>query len=267
MSRTRDRSRPLFSFHFPHNDTLILLTLATFCLLFRPFSLHAHAHGAIPVPTPEQLGWTEAELAIMISYDLITQLPSIPNGQHFCLGAGGDTDHFPVPPPSAFNPSNLSTDSWMMAGRALGAQYSVLVASHCSGFALWPTKLNNYSLAASPYKGGRGDIVAEYMASSRKYGIKPGLYITWNYNYLYNVGAGRVYPGPLAPGQINISLEAYHQIAFAQQLELWTQYQGQLYELWFDGERQDRGGAGDKERKKEKKKKREREWWRRRKRR
>lgn len=191
--------------------------------------------GEVVVPTSDQLAWTETELAIMISYDMITQMPDVPNPQHFCMGAGADPRGFAVPPPSTFNPSNLSTDSWMEACVALGAKYSVLVASHCSGFSLWPTKLNNYSVAFSPYKGGKGDIVAEYMDSSKRYGVKPGLYITWNYNYLYNVGVGTLFPGPLAPGQIAITLDDYHKLAFAQQMELWTQYQGQLYELWFDG--------------------------------
>jgi hypothetical protein len=51
----------------------------------------------------------------------------------------------------------------------------------------------------------------------------------------YNVGSGRLFPGPLVPGQINITLPAYFQLAFNASMELYTKYAGQLAEVWIDG--------------------------------
>lgn len=47
---------------------------------------------------------------------------------------------------SIFNPKELDTDQWLKAAKAAGATYAVLVAKHCSGFSLWPTKAHPYSV-------------------------------------------------------------------------------------------------------------------------
>ena len=79
-------------------------------------------------------------------------------------------------PASAFNPERLDCDGWIRAIRDAGAKYAVLVCKHHDGFANWPTKYSDYSVKASPWKNGEGDVVAEYVAACRKYGVKVGLY-------------------------------------------------------------------------------------------
>jgi alpha-L-fucosidase len=194
----------------------------------------------LPIPTAYQLAWTRTEVSVMISYDLITQLPDVPNPQHFCINAGGDSG-FPVPPPSAFNPSNLSTDSWIAAALAVDAKYTLLVASHCSGFLLWPSKVQvprygvyNYTVASSPWKDGGGNVVEEYVASSRAAGLPYAFYLTWNYNYLFNAGCCNEIKPPSAPGQFNLSLEEYHQVMADTMEEVWSTYPD-IMECWFDG--------------------------------
>lgn len=105
---------------------------------------------------------------------MITQMPDEPNGQHFCLWAGGDSG-FPVPPATTFSPSNLNASNWVAAATAVGAGYTLLVASHCSGFLQWQSNvtlpdgsLYPYSTAqATTWRGGKGDVVADYAAASR----------------------------------------------------------------------------------------------------
>lgn len=184
----------------------------------------AHAAAApspsrpLTVPTPEQTVWAEAELGVIFHFDMPTFVPGY-NWRNW-------GSH---PPASAFNPSALDTDQWIRAAKAMGATYAVLVAKHCSGFSLWPTKAHAYSVANSPYKGGKGDIVAEFVASCKKHGLKPGLYASTTANgYLWADNPGRVQKG--GP----VTQEEYNRIVETQLTELWTGY-GELFEIWFDG--------------------------------
>lgn len=89
--------------------------------------------------------------------------------EHNCVGTDGN-----CVPASIFNPSNLSTDQWVEAAVAMGAGEICLTAHHEGGFCLWDTKYSNYSVMHSPY--GK-DIVAQFVASCRKYGVKPCYYM------------------------------------------------------------------------------------------
>eukprot|EP00759_Apiculatamorpha_spiralis_P050273 PhF_6_TR4543/c0_g1_i2/m.6399 len=196
-----------------------------------------------PLPTPRQSEWMDREISLMISYDLITQLTNVSNPQHFCLDAGGDVG-FPVPSPTLFNPSNTTfTDSWMAAAKAVGAKYTLMVASHCSGFLQWQSKVKlpngnpyPYTVAQSNWKGGNGDLVDDYVASSRKANLPFGFYLTWNYNYLFNAECcNRVNPANPALGQINVSLSQYQAMMTATMKEIWSRYPNEIEEIWFDG--------------------------------
>jgi len=196
-----------------------------------------------PVPSAQVLAWTQREIGAMISFDMITELTNESNSQHFCIDVGGDRG-FPLPPASAYAPSQLSTDSWLDAAVAMGAKYSVLVAMHCSGFAQWATDVSgangtggfDYTYSTAHSGGAAVDVVASYMASSASRGVLPGFYYSLNENYYLNVGSGRVQPAStLVPGQANVTRDVYIAIAVAQQIELWKKYEGLLSEVWFDG--------------------------------
>ena len=51
----------------------------------------------------------------------------------------------------------------------------------------------NYSITQTDLPAGTNPL-QDFMAACEKFGVAPGLYVTWNYNYLYNVGepGGRV---------------------------------------------------------------------------
>lgn len=169
-------------------------------------------------PTPEQVAWADAELGVIFHFDMPTFVPGY-NWRNW-------GSH---PPASAFNPSALDTDQWIRSAKAMGATYAVLVAKHCSGFSLWPTKAHDYNVSKSPYKGGKGDIVGEFIASCRKYGLKPGIYASTTANgYLWVNNPGRVQKG--SP----LTQEEYNRVVETQLTELWSNY-GELFEIWFDG--------------------------------
>ncbi len=75
-----------------------------------------------------------------------------------------------------FAPTALACGQWAAAAVAAGARYMVLTAKHHDGFANWPSRYTDFSVAASPWKNGKGDVVREYVDACRVHGLKVGLY-------------------------------------------------------------------------------------------
>jgi alpha-L-fucosidase len=170
------------------------------------------------LPSEPQIQWADAEIGAIFHLDMPTFVPD------YDWRKWGTE-----PPASAFNPSRLNTDQWIRAAKAAGARYAILVAKHCSGFSLWPTAAHDYNIRHSPWKQGQGDIVADFFASCKKYGLKPGIYASATANgFLHVDNPGKVQPG--AP----VTQEEYNAIVRKQLTELWGNY-GKLFEIWFDG--------------------------------
>ena len=189
---------------------------ASVLCLFLAVAVVARA-GDRPLPSPQALEWADAEVGVLIHYEMFTYHPNW-NWEDF--------DH--LPPASSFAPTELDTDQWVRTAKAAGANYVVLVAKHNSGFCLWPTAVHDYCIKSSPWRGGKGDIVGDFFASCRKYGVKPGLYYSVASNSYYHVKQGRVQPG--GP----VTQEEFNRIVIRQLTELWTNY-GPVFEIWFDG--------------------------------
>lgn len=184
--------------------------------------------SGIVTPNPIQMEWANAEIGVLIHFDMPVYKPEY-NWRNFGTH----------PDPSVFNPTELNTDQWLEAASKLGAKYAVLVAKHCSGFSLWPTEAHEYSVKHSPWKNGNGDIVKDFVASCRKYGIKPGIYASTTANGYLRVDN----PGVVQP-TATITQQEYNEIVVKQLTELWSNY-GKLFEIWFDGGvlAIDKGGA------------------------
>jgi alpha-L-fucosidase len=189
-----------------------------FLILFVAASTQKDEQPNAVLPSASHLQWADAEIGAMFHFDVVNYVPDYnwrKWGTH--------------PPASVFNPSKLNTDQWILAARAAGAKYAVLVAKHCSGFSLWPTAAHEYSVKHSPWRDGKGDIVAEFIASCKKYGLKPGIYASASANgYCYVDNPGKVQPN--SP----FTQQAYNKIVVQQLTELWSNY-GKLFEIWFDG--------------------------------
>lgn len=155
-------------------------------------------------PTENQIAWQEMEYYGLIHFSLNTY-----TGQEWGYG---DVD------PKIFNPDKLDTDQWARIAKEAGMKGLILVAKHHDGFCLWPTETTDYNISASPWKGGKGDLVADFVASCKKFGIKPGIYISpWDRNHTEYGREGYV--------------KAFHE----QWRELMTLYGEDLFELWLDG--------------------------------
>src|SRR6185312_5505661 len=88
------------------------------------------------------------------------------------------------------------------------------------------SKVNPYHVGNTPWRHGKGDILADFIRSCHKYGVAPGLYYNTNYNTYYGAG--------YTPFKDSAARGRYNRAVLAQLTELWTQY-GKLFEIWFDG--------------------------------
>jgi alpha-L-fucosidase len=77
---------------------------------------------------------------------------------------------------------DLNVSAWLAASASFGARYAVLVADHMSGFTLWPTKVHPVSIASTAFRGGRGDVVAEFRAAAAIQGIAAGFFYSVRFN-------------------------------------------------------------------------------------
>ena len=155
-------------------------------------------------PTPQQVAWQDLEFGVILHFSTNT----------FLDREWGDG----TAAPSVFNPTQFNPDQWMQAIKASGATYVVLVAKHHDGFCLWPTEQTEYSVKASPWKGGKGDVVGDVARSARKYGLKFGVYLSpWDrHDPRYN------------------DAPAYDKYYLSELEELASHY-GDLVEFWLDG--------------------------------
>ena len=132
--------------------------------------------------------------------------------------------------PNLYQPRKLDTDQWIEAAKACGARYAVFTATHFNGFMQWQSDLYPYGLKQTIWRGGKGDVVADFVASCRKAGIKPGIYFSVHRNVYQHVWGHYVDWGK---GRGTPAQEKFNRIAEKQMEELCSRY-GPLVELWFD---------------------------------
>ncbi len=120
--------------------------------------------------------------------------------------------------PEIFQPNKLNTTQWVEACGAMGATESILVAKHHDGFMLYPTPYTNHSVVSSSWRGGQGDVVADFAASCAKVGVRASFYLSpWDRN------------------QYNMTWKpAYNEFYESTLTALATNY-GPWHQLWWDG--------------------------------
>ncbi len=129
-------------------------------------------------------------------------------------------------PLSAINPIGLNTDQWVATAVDMGARYVVFVAKHQGGFCMWQTQTTDYSIRNTPWKDGKGDVLAEIAASCRKRGLPLGVYVCPRDDH-FGAGTGGICKTP--------ELQRKYDAMYREQLtEVFTRY-GELVEIWFDG--------------------------------
>ena len=146
---------------------------------------------------------------------------------HFAPNTWQDVESDDLSTPlSRIDPKGLNTDQWAQTAVHLGAKYIVFVAKHQGGFCMWQTETTDYSIRKTPWKNGRGDVLADISASCRKFGLKLGAYVCPRDDH-FGAKTGGICKTP--------ELQAKYDAMYREQLtEVWSRY-GPLVEIWFDG--------------------------------
>ena len=134
-----------------------------------------------PLPSKAQLDYHKEELAAFIHYGMNTYTNSE-------WGNGREN-------PQNFNPTNLDTDQWIKTLKDAGFKRTIMVVKHHDGFVIYPSKYTDHTVAASPWKDGKGDLLEEISKSATKYDMNMGVYLSpWDANHpKYHVATEKEY--------------------------------------------------------------------------
>jgi alpha-L-fucosidase len=145
-----------------------------------------------------------------------------------------------------FDPQRYDAKEWAALAKEAGVRYAVLTTKHHDGFAMYDTKLSDYSTV---HRAAGRDLVREYVDAFREAGILVGFYFSlcdWHHeDYPVELSPVRANyertPQAVPPGcPRNIAedparWDRYIAFMHGQVRELLTNY-GNIDLLWFDGQ-------------------------------
>jgi len=201
------------------------------------------------LPRPNQTAWMRLERTFFLHFGVNTF-------NEVEWGTGQEE-------PAIFNPSALDANQWLNAIKNFGGKMIVLVCKHHDGFCMWPTRYTPHSVVASPWRGGKGDLVREVADAAGAHRVKLAVYLSpadlyqlktnpKNSAGYYGNGSSNltsIIPTDPAsfqsnptkgraptPGFTNYTYEVddYNRYFLNQLYELLTEY-GPIDEVWFDG--------------------------------
>jgi alpha-L-fucosidase len=153
-----------------------------------------------PVPSPAQVAWQTQEMVAFLHFGMNT----------FTDKEQGDGTESPA----LFNPTAFDARQWITALRNGGVREALLSVKHHDGFCLWPTKCTTYSVAASPFEGGKGDVVRQFVDAAREGNVRVAFALS-----------------PLDRHDPSYGTPAYLSVFECQLTELLTNY-GAVDEIW-----------------------------------
>jgi alpha-L-fucosidase len=201
------------------------------------------AKAANVVPSERQKKWMNDELTAFVHFGINT-----------FAGADGVEWGSGEVPPSQFAPTDLDARQWARALKDAGFKVVIFTAKHHEGFSMWPSRYTDYSVKNSPYQGGKGDVVREFVEAARAEGLRAALYLSPADVHQYKEGvynnnsawkkttiptlvrddnrAEKVASGELPT--FDVVSNDYNRYYENQLYELLTEY-GPVDEVWMDG--------------------------------
>jgi len=163
--------------------------------------------SSIVKPLPRQLAFQDLEFGLFVHFGLRTFHPG---HKQF------DTQRMDLSP---FDPNELDCGRWIRTAKDAGMRYAVMTAKHHDGFCNWPSSFTDYSVANTPWRNGKGDVVREFTDACHRHGLAIGLYYS--------------------PADVGFNAygdeKAYDDYFVNQMSELLDGEYGEIAIVWFDG--------------------------------
>lgn len=189
--------------------------------------------AAETLPHPRQVAWQQLEFTCFVHFGVNTF-----TGREW---GTGEED------PAIFNPTELDCEQWVAEAKNAGMKLIMLTAKHHDGFCLFQSDYTDHDVGSSPWKHGKGDVMAELAEACRRQGMKLGFYLSPADLHAIHVNiygnhsepVRSPIPSPL-PGvehegpQFDYVVDDYNRYFLNQLYELLTRY-GPVHEVWFDG--------------------------------
>ncbi|MBQ8061198.1 MAG: alpha-L-fucosidase [Bacteroidales bacterium] len=159
-------------------------------------------YGAIP--SPQQVEWQKMEMNMFAHFG-----PNTFTGREWGLGTEAE---------DIFNPTDLDCGQWASIAKTAGFKGIIITGKHHDGFCLWPNPMSTHTVASSPWKDGKGDVLKELSEACAGEGLKFGVYVSpWDRNDPH-------YGTPEYNDVYVKTLESVHDGRY-----------GEVFEQWFDG--------------------------------
>lgn len=166
----------------------------------------------LPLPTPNQAAWLDAQIGIFMHW-----APNVYQGSE-----GDDLST----PRDRIHPDRFDATKIVDAAKSAQAGYLIFVAKHVGGYCAWQTGTTDYSLKTSPWKNGKGDMIGDLSKACRDRGMGFGVYLSPRSDIHKIVSGGHAADAG--------KQKAYNEIYRQQLTEILTNY-GPMFEMWFDG--------------------------------
>jgi alpha-L-fucosidase len=154
------------------------------------------------VPTPQQVEWQKMEYNMFMHFG-----PNTFTGVEW--GSGQEKEEL-------FNPTAMDCSQWTQIAKAAGMKGVIITAKHHDGFCLWPNPVSNHTVAQSPWRDGKGDVLKDLSEACREDGLGFGIYISpWDRN------------------DPHYGTDEYNDV-FVKTLEHALGSYGHVFEQWFD---------------------------------
>lgn len=154
------------------------------------------------VPSKAQVEWQKKEYTMFVHFG-----PNTFTGAEW--GSGQEKAEI-------FNPTELDCRQWAAIAKAAGMKGIILTAKHHDGFCLWPNPVSQHTVAQSPWREGKGDVLKELSEACRDYDLEFGIYISpWDRN------------------DTHYGTDEYNDV-FVLTLEHALGNYGRVFEQWFD---------------------------------